>query len=561
MQLRTDSFGGVGRNFSSYIWLSCNRLDIKFRIAMEFNDDQTERISRRVPYFGVIFMSNRRTKNECFDRRLFGLPYALANFVKDIKAGMVLFLFEYEQRKLYGVFEAISDGAINVVPHAYHSSGKFPAQVQFGIIWKCYPLSEADFHDAIKDNYYSANKFHLGLSKEQVHRLLWLFNSKKVGVQRSLRNQKIEKSLCTSDKVNPHAHSGKCDLERNDSVAEKQTRFLSGVSRSLNAGTSNIFALCTSSNSFTSGNVVASHSIGSVESVSGSQSIPLLKETEHVDVSANGPLLETEDYIPLCSPEGSYSREAPGDKITKVKCLYSDNPNKKVDVFSRVNKILKASAQGSKENSDIPMRRTGVFSCMDFISESGMQENERRSRVDKSVQKIMENLQQRHDNWRMTKKNLESEVNKAGHRSVDKRDSVFSRLAFPSKAFPQEREIPVDDNELMKEKSVRKVFLRDYADHQNGDMTIKVKMIDDESGTERMEKQTLNFRSEGKLSKTQCEAEGRDCNCGMVKGLARPMRNTRREGGCVVGPEMSQIGDRSPIEGNSDSKIYCRKVP
>ncbi|KAK2972031.1 hypothetical protein RJ640_005051 [Escallonia rubra] len=499
------------------------KLDITFRIAMEFNDDQTERISRRVPYFGAIFMSNRRTKNECFDRRIFGLPYALANFVKDIKAGM---------RKLYGVFEAISDGAINVVPHAYHSSGKFPAQVQFGIIWKCYPLSEADFHDAIKDNYYSANKFHLGLSKEQVHRLLWLFNSKKVGVHRSLRNQKIEKSLCTSDTVNPLAHSGNCDLERNDSVAEKQTRFLSGVSHSLNAGTSNIFAICTSSNSFTSGNVVASHSIGSVESVSGSQSIPLLKETEHVDVSANGPSLETEDYIPLCSPEGSYSREAPGDKITKVKCLYSDNPNKKVDVFSRVNKILKASAQGSKGNSDIPMRRTGVFSCMDFISESVMQEKERSFRVDKSVQTIMENLQQRHDNWRKTMKNLESEVNKAGHRSVDKRASVFSRLAFPSEAFLQEREIPVDDNELMKEKSVRKVFLRDYANHQNGDMTIKVKMIDDESGTERMEKQTLNFRSEGKLSKTMCEAEGRDCKCGMVKVSSPDAEHKKRRRMC-----------------------------
>lgn len=79
---------------------------------------------------GAIFMCNRRTKKECLGRKLFGFPYNQADFVKKVKAGMVLFLFEYEERKLHGVFEATSDGAQNIVPAAFSSSGRlYPSQV------------------------------------------------------------------------------------------------------------------------------------------------------------------------------------------------------------------------------------------------------------------------------------------------------------------------------------------------------------------------------------------------------------------------------------------------
>ncbi|KAJ0975861.1 hypothetical protein J5N97_017826 [Dioscorea zingiberensis] len=79
---------------------------------------------------GAIFMSNRATKKECMKRGLFGLPHSQASFVNKLKAGMLLFLFEHEQRKLFGVFEATSDGAMNIIPNAFRSSGTpFPAQV------------------------------------------------------------------------------------------------------------------------------------------------------------------------------------------------------------------------------------------------------------------------------------------------------------------------------------------------------------------------------------------------------------------------------------------------
>lgn len=64
-------------------------------------------------------------------------------------------------------------------------------QIRFSVIWNCGPLPEREFRDAIKENYYEANKFQFGLSKEQVYRLLWLFESRKVRVQKSLMGKRL----------------------------------------------------------------------------------------------------------------------------------------------------------------------------------------------------------------------------------------------------------------------------------------------------------------------------------------------------------------------------------
>ncbi|XP_026384625.1 uncharacterized protein LOC113280181 isoform X1 [Papaver somniferum] len=147
---------------------------------MDVKGDQEKSHSRGgPPVFGAIFMCNRRTKQECFERCLFGLPSSQAHFVNKIKYGTVLFLFEYEERKLYGVFRANSDGAMNIKPNAFKSSGKqFPAQVSFRSQWKCHPVSESEFRDAVKDNYYTKEKFGFGLSEDQVHKLLLLFSTR-----------------------------------------------------------------------------------------------------------------------------------------------------------------------------------------------------------------------------------------------------------------------------------------------------------------------------------------------------------------------------------------------
>ncbi|XP_057812068.1 uncharacterized protein LOC131026276 [Salvia miltiorrhiza] len=137
--------------------------------------------SGNIPEFGAIFMSNIQTKKECFQRNIFALPSSHAEFVTCVKEGMVLFMFETRKRELFGVYQASSDGAVDIVPHAFSYSGqRFPAQVRFRQIWHCDPISEKEFQDAIIENYFSARKFNLGLSKDQVRRLLYLFSSRKI---------------------------------------------------------------------------------------------------------------------------------------------------------------------------------------------------------------------------------------------------------------------------------------------------------------------------------------------------------------------------------------------
>jgi hypothetical protein len=109
-----------------------------------------KKVSGCFPEHGAIFMSNRNTLKECFERSLFGLPDNFSSFVKNVKAGMILFLFQFEDRKLYGVFKAISDGGMNIVPRAYASSGKqFPAQVVICIFILYLPYSNLNSHSFV----------------------------------------------------------------------------------------------------------------------------------------------------------------------------------------------------------------------------------------------------------------------------------------------------------------------------------------------------------------------------------------------------------------------------
>ncbi|KAG9148539.1 hypothetical protein Leryth_022183 [Lithospermum erythrorhizon] len=135
----------------------------------------------RVPECGAIFMANMETKKECLELEVFALPFSHSNFVKQVKAGMLLFLFEYESRQLFGVYQAITDGGVNILAQRSCSLFKqYPAQVCFTPFWLCDPLHEKEFQDAIRENYFSKRKFNFGLSKDQVHKLLQLFSSRKL---------------------------------------------------------------------------------------------------------------------------------------------------------------------------------------------------------------------------------------------------------------------------------------------------------------------------------------------------------------------------------------------
>jgi len=100
------------------------------------------------PENGYVFLCNNRTERECLERKLFGLPKSEWNRVSQIKKGEILFLLNYQTNRLHGVFEAVSDGKMNLDPCAF--DGSFPAQVQIRRQIRCPCLDEAALLPLIK---------------------------------------------------------------------------------------------------------------------------------------------------------------------------------------------------------------------------------------------------------------------------------------------------------------------------------------------------------------------------------------------------------------------------
>ncbi|KAK4375490.1 hypothetical protein RND71_006167 [Anisodus tanguticus] len=121
---------------------------------------------------GFIFLCTAETKLDCFTYRVFGLCSSKKETIEKIKPGTKLFLFDFDMKLLYGVYEATSTGRIDLESHAF--GGKFPAQVKYQKIKECLPLRESSFRDAIKDNYHGRN-FEPELNGHQVRNLLSLF--------------------------------------------------------------------------------------------------------------------------------------------------------------------------------------------------------------------------------------------------------------------------------------------------------------------------------------------------------------------------------------------------
>ncbi|KAG6541734.1 hypothetical protein Mapa_016746 [Marchantia paleacea] len=141
------------------------------------------------PLGGFIFVCNNETMGEDFERHLFGLPQRYHDSVKAIQPGLPLFLYNYTTRCLHGVFEASSDGGLNIEPDAWgenkesrkngrQSVSRFPAQVRVRWREERPPLEEERFRPVLY--HYDGPKFRLQLSESEAQELLKLFGASPV---------------------------------------------------------------------------------------------------------------------------------------------------------------------------------------------------------------------------------------------------------------------------------------------------------------------------------------------------------------------------------------------
>ncbi|WCJ27974.1 DCD (Development and Cell Death) domain protein [Euphorbia peplus] len=130
---------------------------------------------------GVIFGCNNATIHECLSKQLFGLPGPHYCYVKNIDPGLPLFLFNYTDKKLHGIFEAASLGQMNIDPYGWTADGSqrcpYPAQVLIRVRLNCHPLSEERFKPIIQDNYFNRHQFWFELDHAQTSKLQALFSS------------------------------------------------------------------------------------------------------------------------------------------------------------------------------------------------------------------------------------------------------------------------------------------------------------------------------------------------------------------------------------------------
>ncbi|ESQ48933.1 hypothetical protein EUTSA_v10020540mg [Eutrema salsugineum] len=129
---------------------------------------------------GVIFGCKFSTIKECHAKKLFGLPAPHMAYIKNIDPGLTLFLFNYSDRTLHGIYEAASEGQLNIDPKAWSPNGTdptpYPAQVKVRVRVRCEPLAEEKFSPVIADNYQDDKVFWFELDRGQTNKLLRLFS-------------------------------------------------------------------------------------------------------------------------------------------------------------------------------------------------------------------------------------------------------------------------------------------------------------------------------------------------------------------------------------------------
>ncbi|GER55762.1 kelch repeat-containing family protein [Striga asiatica] len=167
---------------------------------------------------GVIFGCTNNTMEECLTSQLFGLPAKHFKYVQNIEPGLPLFLFNYSDRKLHGIYEAVSSGQLNINQYAWTAGGpdktKFPAQVQVRVRTKCEALPEHQFKPIIANNYYNQVHFRFELDHAQTTKLLSKMSPSAVSPSQAPTPKKAQKwtpVVKSSPSKNKREESGACE--------------------------------------------------------------------------------------------------------------------------------------------------------------------------------------------------------------------------------------------------------------------------------------------------------------------------------------------------------------
>ncbi|KAJ7544154.1 hypothetical protein O6H91_09G066300 [Diphasiastrum complanatum] len=134
---------------------------------------------------GFIFVCNNETMAEDIQRQLFGLPKGYCDSVCAIRPGLPLFLYNYSTHHMHGVFEASSDGGINLEPNAWEIkdsisnrnplTSRFPAQVRVRLREMRPALEEDKFRPLL--HHYDGRRFRLELTRSEAEKILKVFGA------------------------------------------------------------------------------------------------------------------------------------------------------------------------------------------------------------------------------------------------------------------------------------------------------------------------------------------------------------------------------------------------
>ena len=142
------------------------------------------------PAAGVIFGCTNATFEECFQRKVVGLPRKYIPLVQSIvPMRTLLFVFNYSDRQLHGVYLAASPGGENLIPAAFAEAARvvpaaftdarldaspaespFPAQCMFEVVEETAPCPEAEFKHVLE--YTVRQRFKFKLSAWQTRDLV-----------------------------------------------------------------------------------------------------------------------------------------------------------------------------------------------------------------------------------------------------------------------------------------------------------------------------------------------------------------------------------------------------